>query len=236
MLETPKRDIETLSSMRNALENDIFNPIINAHVLRTASLGPTIKFLESTSGSNKKGTAANPPFQILIKHEGSRKARPRVVGIIHSKMWTSENLLKFHQEDNTASALMPLRQLALCAEKAKTPYGLIVTEKEVVIVRVSYANKTKDSFSVECRSVKWDTAGTDRLTAKLAIWGLIRMSLNDAYCRLLPEGCVVQPTKWESVDEVLRNSFSLRDGLLIISISVSPSPRLYESQALNPRR
>lgn len=141
----PGRSVVKIPDMNNAIQKDVFRileAIHESYRLYTANSEPQFR----CNTSARKLGSKNRPFQFWTpKGGGETKRRVRVIGVVYSQQWESKCLESplIKEVDR-----LPLQQLAQCAAKADTPYGLIVTEKEVVIVRVSYIEKNT-IFNVE---------------------------------------------------------------------------------------
>lgn len=103
--------------------------------------------------------------------------------------------------------LWPLEQVATYCRYGKTRYAFIVTQKELVALRVSalpmqtevdaYENGTEwHHAAVEYASIPWDAAAADGLTVHLAIWVLGCMGLNDQHRDLVSPEAVARLTDW----------------------------------------
>ncbi|KAK7408169.1 hypothetical protein QQX98_009634 [Neonectria punicea] len=75
----------------------------------------------------------------------------------------------------TASAVQPIQQLATYASVGNTRYGVILTDKEAVVVRF---HRDNSNYGAEWQAIPWDACGSGVLTMRLAIWSLVMMSLN----------------------------------------------------------
>lgn len=77
----------------------------------------------------------------------------------------------------------PLKQMATYCRTGETRYGYIVTQTELVAMRVRRipGTSTRPVAAIEYRSIPWAAHGHGKLTAHLAIWALGCMGMNDAH-------------------------------------------------------
>ncbi|KAK4194625.1 hypothetical protein QBC40DRAFT_318889 [Triangularia verruculosa] len=78
--------------------------------------------------------------------------------------------------------LGPLQQVATYCRYVETRYAYIITQKELVALRVSALPSSEDGVhhaAIEYAAIPWESS--DGLTVNLAIWALGCMGLNDEY-------------------------------------------------------
>ncbi|KAK4096567.1 hypothetical protein N658DRAFT_501423 [Parathielavia hyrcaniae] len=76
----------------------------------------------------------------------------------------------------------PLKQMATYCRCGETRYGYIVTQTELVAMRVRRIPGTsRPTAAIEYRSIPWSAHGHGKLTAHLAIWALGCIGMNDAH-------------------------------------------------------
>ncbi|KAK0744468.1 hypothetical protein B0T21DRAFT_357864 [Apiosordaria backusii] len=103
--------------------------------------------------------------------------------------------------------LRPLEQVATYCRYAETRYAYIVTQKELVALRVSRLPSTAVTNSngdlitvyhaaVEYRGIPWSAMGTHGLTVNLAIWALGCMGLNDGHRGIVAPKTQARLTEW----------------------------------------
>jgi hypothetical protein len=97
-----------------------------------------------------------------------------------SNTFTSEDL-RLKKPD----AIYTLRQLATYAAIGKTRYGFILTDKEVVIVRFHVKSQNVEEYAAGWVAIPWKETGMYTLTAPLAVFSLIMMSLNDDHRQIV---------------------------------------------------
>jgi hypothetical protein len=88
-----------------------------------------------------------------------------------------------HREVND-ERLKPLSQVATYCRYAETRYAFIITQIEVVVLRIRRTQQLsgKDfTAAVEYASVPWAATAKDKLTANLAVWTLGCMAMNDGH-------------------------------------------------------
>ncbi|UPK91205.1 hypothetical protein LCI18_002140 [Fusarium solani-melongenae] len=118
-----------------------------------------------------------------------------------SNTFTSEDL-RLKKPD----AIYTLRQLATYAAIGKTRYGFILTDKEVVIVRFHVKRQKKsqkiEEYGAGWMAIPWKETGIYTLTAPLAVFSLVLMSLNDDHRHIvagnntLPLDAWIRETLW----------------------------------------
>ncbi|KAK3896777.1 hypothetical protein C8A05DRAFT_20324 [Staphylotrichum tortipilum] len=79
--------------------------------------------------------------------------------------------------------LLPLRQLASYCRYSETRYAYLLTQTELVALRVRRiaSNTNEHSAAIEYRAIPWSAHGQNKLTAHLAIWALGCMGMNDGH-------------------------------------------------------
>lgn len=83
--------------------------------------------------------------------------------------------------------MMPLRQITAYCMAAKTRYGWLMSDHELLVCRVSYDKRPDDptgelkTWRVEYRSIPWKAAGPGALTVNLSIWWLGMMGISEKY-------------------------------------------------------
>ncbi|KAK4145534.1 uncharacterized protein C8A04DRAFT_10554 [Dichotomopilus funicola] len=82
---------------------------------------------------------------------------------------------KIHEE-----RINPLKQMATYCRYAESRYGYIVTQTELVALRVRRIPGSKaHNAAIEYCAIPWSAHGSGKLTAHLAIWALGCMGMND---------------------------------------------------------
>ncbi|KAK4031340.1 hypothetical protein C8A01DRAFT_21419, partial [Parachaetomium inaequale] len=84
-------------------------------------------------------------------------------------------------KDIKAERINPLKQLATYCRYGETRYGFLLTQTELVAMRIRRIPGTGPSpaAAVEYRAIPWSAQGQNKLTAHLAIWALGCMGMND---------------------------------------------------------
>ncbi|KAJ3522649.1 hypothetical protein NM208_g12771 [Fusarium decemcellulare] len=76
-------------------------------------------------------------------------------------------------------ALHPINQVIDYCQAAQTRYGFILTNEELVVVRVSHRRVgTTKKPHAEYKAIPWSASGEGVLTVRLALWFLFVMSMN----------------------------------------------------------
>lgn len=101
-----------------------------------------------------------------------------------ARKWSSDKIPigKVPDEKPKANWLRPLRQLSSYCMKHQCRYGYIITEEELVALRVSAAPGARRSVRmVEFQSVPWKNNSADgiSMTVNLALWWLHMLALGD---------------------------------------------------------
>ena len=100
-----------------------------------------------------------------------------IVGFAYpGEYWNSSALEK---EDASEYDLLPLKHLAYCTELTKTRFGIIATEREVVVVEFHPHQNTPNSPRVSRATwlaVPWSVEKDDQNTANMAIWALLNLA------------------------------------------------------------
>ncbi|KAF4467187.1 hypothetical protein FALBO_5970 [Fusarium albosuccineum] len=97
------------------------------------------------------------------------------VGCVKSaEQWHSS-----HLSTSLNIALHPINQVVDYCHAAQTRYGFILTNKELVVIRVSYhrVGTTKKPHA-EYKAIPWSAWGQGALTVHLALWFLVMISMN----------------------------------------------------------
>jgi len=95
--------------------------------------------------------------------------------------------------------IWPLRQLATYCHRHHTRYGFIVTEEEVVVLRVADKDKSAKErhFVVEYKAVPWTEEGENKLTGCLAIWFLACLGFHENERSILQPGAYQPLSRWK---------------------------------------
>lgn len=126
----------------------------------------------------------------------------------------------------TRKRLRPLELLATYCRFGETRYGFIITQEELVAIRIRRLDPAlipgvlacdEPCAGIEYKSVPWDASGPGNLTVNLAIWALGCMGMNDHH-RVMessagePFASMVRLTKWnhDEKNNVYRNEISGR--------------------------
>src|SRR3569833_365935 len=126
---------------------------------------------------------------------------------LHYK-WRSEWLASPGLTDRTilTERAKPLAQMATYCRYAGTRYGFIITDDELVALRIRRLpdgpklEKYTAEAAVEYKSVKWAASGPRVLTVNLAIWALGMAGMNDKHRAMENFGdSMTRLTKWEAV-------------------------------------
>ncbi|RSL58359.1 hypothetical protein CEP53_006160 [Fusarium sp. AF-6] len=91
-----------------------------------------------------------------------------------SNTFTSKDL-----QQKGPDAIYTLRQLATYAALGQTRYGFILTDQEVVVVCFHKSCRDVEQYMVKWEAIPWKTTDRDTLTAPLAVFSLVLMSLDD---------------------------------------------------------
>ncbi|KAG5979180.1 hypothetical protein E4U55_005471 [Claviceps digitariae] len=112
-----------------------------------------------------------------------------------SPKWSGRKLSQ--QLKPKADKLWPLRQLAGLCEVAKTRYGYIQTDEELVVCCFS----VDDGFwRVKFMPVPWSRCGADALTTDLALWWLCMLAMSaDVHRAIVEEEEMVRIDEWDYV-------------------------------------
>lgn len=100
-----------------------------------------------------------------------------------------------------ATVFLPFRQVVTYCRAGRTRYGWIMTDAELVVIRVFLAHGSTDHYKVEHAMVPWINSGEGILTVNLAIWWLAMMSLKPNY-RAIEQSSRMMPINlwWEGKD------------------------------------
>lgn len=96
--------------------------------------------------------------------------------------------------------LWPLRQLAQCCRFAKTRYGYIQTDEEMVVCCFSKKNNedNENRWKVAIMPIPWSRHGVDVLTTDLALWWLCMLAMSAKHHReIVREEQMVRINSWE---------------------------------------
>ncbi|KAL2148972.1 hypothetical protein VTH82DRAFT_1658 [Thermothelomyces myriococcoides] len=84
------------------------------------------------------------------------------------------------KKDIKDERVKPLKQLATYCRYGETRYGYLVTQTELVALRVRRIPGDRTA-AIEYRAIPWSDNGPGKLTAHLAIWALGCMGMNDSH-------------------------------------------------------
>ncbi|KAF5008621.1 hypothetical protein FDECE_5111 [Fusarium decemcellulare] len=117
---------------------------------------------------------------------------------------------------NMDIAFHPINQGIDYCQAAHTRYGFILTNEELVVIRVTYnaMGATKIPHA-QYKAIPWPTSGEGVLTAHLALWCLVMMSMNDEHRPIGNFGMVMPLSAWwrvpDSNIELYRHHLSNRE-------------------------
>lgn len=112
----------------------------------------------------------------------------------------------------TQERLKPLAQVATYCRFSQTRYSFILTQEELVALRIrridqgqlggSVSDFGKLHAAIEYKAVPWNSSGPGKLTVNLAIWALGCMGMNEAHREMeglqnKPLDSMVRLTKWQ---------------------------------------
>ncbi|KAJ9130229.1 hypothetical protein NKR23_g12297 [Pleurostoma richardsiae] len=119
-----------------------------------------------------------------------------VIGLGRSSSKFQGRLLAGHSGKTAKENLWPLRQLANLCDLAKTRYGYIVTDQDLVAccfykTEAARSGQTAGStevvdWKVALMPVPWTKYGEEQLTTDLALWWLCMLALSAPHHRNLP--------------------------------------------------
>ncbi len=82
------------------------------------------------------------------------------------------------QDPQNVAAVEPLFELATISAGTKTRYSFILTDAELVVVRIHLADGSTSRYNAQWQSIPWDAHGPGVLTVGVALWALVMMSLH----------------------------------------------------------
>ncbi|KAK0738491.1 hypothetical protein B0T18DRAFT_247810 [Schizothecium vesticola] len=101
----------------------------------------------------------------------------------------------------TKEGLWPMRQLANLCHMAKTRYGYIMTDEDLVVCRFYYPEDGMNQVNrlkVEIMAVPWTVHGEAQLTTDLALWWLCMLALSPTqHCAMTTKDDMVGIDEWE---------------------------------------
>ncbi|KAK4194624.1 hypothetical protein QBC40DRAFT_290412 [Triangularia verruculosa] len=118
--------------------------------------------------------------------------------------------------------LRPLEQVATYCRYAETRYAYIITQKELVALRVSSLPSTAVNNSngdlitvyhaaVEYKGIPWSAMGSHGLTVNLAIWALGCMGLNDRHRGIVAPKTQARLTEWIQYQDPVKKTTYYRN-------------------------
>ncbi|KAM5348905.1 hypothetical protein ACJ41O_008728 [Fusarium nematophilum] len=120
------------------------------------------------------GSPYRPSVTFYVNNNPSSQTNLVVSTVRISSAWTSRDLAS-----GVPGAIQPLNQLATYACHGQTRYSFLLTDQELVVVRVFMDEACPGRYGAEWQAVPWAESGEGRLTACQAVWFLTMMSLND---------------------------------------------------------
>ena len=145
-----------------------------------------------------------------------------VVGLVKSSRKWGGRALVSELPNPTGDQRWPVRQLANLCETARTRYGYLQTDEEMVVCCFSrdeaQDSTTSDALKVAIMPIPWTKYGTEVLTSDLALWWLSMLAMSPKNCRtIVKDDEMVKIDQWEQMDLgddqgwVRRHMFSNRD-------------------------
>ncbi|OIW34338.1 hypothetical protein CONLIGDRAFT_688134 [Coniochaeta ligniaria NRRL 30616] len=101
-----------------------------------------------------------------------------------------------HPGDVSQELMWPLRQLANLCKTAKTRYGYILTDED--LVACCFSQHTSDKMKVALMPIPWSRHGENQLTTDLALWWLSMLAMSGPQHRaIVREAEMVRINEWE---------------------------------------
>ncbi|KHN95790.1 uncharacterized protein MAM_06402 [Metarhizium album ARSEF 1941] len=121
-----------------------------------------------------------------------------VVGLGRSSSKWSGTNLALQLDTSSKRLLWPLRQLANICRGAKTRYGYIQTEQEMVVC--CFSKDGNEKWKVAMMPIPWTRSGVHMLTTDLALWWLCMLAMSAHHHRaLVSELEMVKINAWNYV-------------------------------------
>lgn len=176
---------------------------------------PTLQFAKEHLGLdpgvilNLRSTTANKSFIAKVPNAPPRTVVDHVIGL---DLFPGQNLVvglgrPSVKWDGRKAAdridvlckeqLWPVRQLANICKEAKTRYGYIQTDQDLVVCCFS---NTSDNWKAAIRPIPWSTYGTQALTTDLALWWLCMLAMSGHHHRaIVEEEAIVKINEWDVI-------------------------------------
>ncbi len=121
-----------------------------------------------------------------------------VVGFGRSSSKWIGRALAAQRDNPTMNLLLPVRQLANICRAAKTRYGYVQTDKEVVVC--CFSRDDSDRWKAAIMPIPWSRHGPEVLTTDLALWWLCMLAMSSPDNRaIVAEGDMVKINEWAIV-------------------------------------
>ncbi len=140
----------------------------------------------STPENSTKARLLNTSVRLTVDHVIALDENPirnLVVGLAKPSSKFRGRELASQLPDPTIHIMSPLQQLARICEVAKTPFGYIQTDEELVVCQF---NQVNEECYARFMPIPWSTHGDGVLTSDLALWWLCVKAISD-----LPQRAVV---------------------------------------------
>jgi hypothetical protein len=130
----------------------------------------------------------------IVKLDHDR-AGALVVGIGRTSMkWSGRQFIDSLSQGQEGDNL-PLRQLAHTCELARTRYGYIQTDQEMVVS--CFSRETEERLQVAIELIPWTQHGVELLTTDLALWWLCMLAIAPGNtCAIVQPGAIPRIDGW----------------------------------------
>ncbi|RMJ14644.1 hypothetical protein CDV36_005684 [Fusarium kuroshium] len=135
----------------------------------------------------------------LVRLDDSPGPTCLVVGLVRSSSRWSGSAVAGRLDDHMAKELIwPLKQLANACEMAKTRYGYIQTDEEMVVCRFA---RNGSEWHVAIMPIPWSRYGYHVLTTDLALWWICMLAMSTYQPRdIVEEAQMANINDWNVVN------------------------------------
>lgn len=179
----------TINSTREALKR-------GAQILRPNSHDDIVIAKHTIKFRTANGELAKPDMAIFWRNDA--RTCLAVGDNKTSKGWNLTRVLGKNVEG--AKPMRPINQITTYCMLGQTRYGWIMSDKELVVCRISFTSVPRDParkvWKVELKTIPWDAAGPGVLTVNLSIWWLGMMGTSKSYREIQPRERTIPINFW----------------------------------------
>ena len=121
-----------------------------------------------------------------------------VVGLGRSSSKWDGTVLAAQPDTTIIEHRLPIRQLANICREARTRYGYVQTDRELVVC--CFSRDENDRWTAAIMPIPWTGGGPWNLTSDLALWWLCMLAMSSSRdCAIVAEGDMIKINAWDTI-------------------------------------